>query len=210
MSRRSHARDLVTTSRRTKDSAVSPVRPVSRSAANESATIGVATASSRTRNLASLTSDRYCSRRSWSYPSVTIAASAVPAADQVDGYAQHDQGGDGSADHPRLGALKVLPGPVQGTAGHVGRADPVGQLIDGASEVLAGPLDLGDQRIRVADCDLTVRLGHHVHPFWGGSCPVSVAGGAVMCTAGTVTGQKANGQATQSGLGAGGPAPSGP
>src|SRR6202044_3273893 len=171
MSRRSHARDLVTTPVRTKDSAASPVSPVSRSAANESATIGVATASSRARNVASLTSDRCCSRRSWSYSSVTIPASVVPAADQVDSYAQHDQGGDRPADHPRLGALEVPPGPVQGPAGQVGRAEPVGQLIDGASEVLAGPVDLGDQRIRVADCDLTVRLGHHVHPFWGGSLP---------------------------------------
>jgi hypothetical protein len=77
MLRRSHARDLVTTPRRTKDSAASPVRSVSRSAANESATIGVATVSSRARNVASLTSDRYCSQRSWSYSSVTIPSLAV-------------------------------------------------------------------------------------------------------------------------------------
>jgi hypothetical protein len=77
MLRRSHARDLVTTPRRTKDSAASPERSVSRSAANESATIGVATASSRARNVASLTSDRYCSQRSWSYSSVTIPSLAV-------------------------------------------------------------------------------------------------------------------------------------
>ena len=78
----------------------------------------------------------------------------MPAADQVDGHAQHaqhGQSGDGPAGHPRLGALELLPGLVQGAVGHVGRADPVGQLIDGAREALAGALDLRDQRIRVAD-----------------------------------------------------------
>ena len=37
--------------------------------------------------------------------------------------------------------------------------------VDGAREALAGALDLLDQRIRVADRDRAIRLGHRVHPF---------------------------------------------
>jgi hypothetical protein len=59
----------------------------------------------------------------------------------------------------------LLAGTFQGSAGQVAWADPLGERVDRAGEVLAGALDLLDQGIRIPHRDLPVRFSHRVHPF---------------------------------------------
>src|SRR5215471_16450928 len=87
---------------------------------------------------------------------------AAPPQREADGSHGDQDGRTGG--HPHLRAGELLADLTQGVAGDVAGADPLGERVDGMGQGLAGALDLVDHRIRVADRNPAVHLGHGKHP----------------------------------------------
>jgi glycine cleavage system H protein len=104
-------------------------------------------------------------------------ASGLLSADE---YADHTQGRGADLDR---GLGHLFHDPCHGALGDVGRADPLGERVDGPCQVRPGALDLFDQSVRVPQRDLTVRFRHCTHPFSHGVRVPSLPGRPPIGTA---------------------------